>query len=205
MSSGGRLSTAERTALAAGARIRQTFEIGVPTSSGGGSYVYYDLDEGLHAAEGSAHRVLKAGKRKHEVWNPHPTQSERPRAPRHTIVAANDDGLLYPGVTGSLFTIPSVYTAEPPECLLRHRVYVWAAGAWSEIGHLLFYGRISEVRYEDLAGPDGSPASAVAIITATQRGAWEVLARVWTPEDGDHHPMTHPDYPTTGLDFVWST
>lgn len=203
MATGGRLSTAERAALTGGgARIRQTFEIGRPTASGSTTYIYTTVDDGLHAQGGDS-RIVRAGRRKHTVWNPHPTDYERPKATRWTFTARNDDGWLYRN--GDAWVIPSVYTATPQECLVRHRVYVYAAGAWSEIGHMAFVGRIVSIRYEDTSDSLGQTQGAVAHITTEQEGAWGVLRYIWTPEDGDHHAMTHPDYPTSGLDFIWST
>lgn len=208
MATTGRLTTAQRTALAAGAAVRQTWDIVVPGDTLHLFWQTYALDVGVFPAPGATgRRVTRAGVRRHEVWNPSPKVANVPKAVRYEFQVDNSDGVFYPTHADNVYQIPGLYQAIPQECRIVHRVYVATPSAtyprgttWSEITHMQFTGGIVEVRFEDVADSAGNPVPGSAIITCEQLGAWDALRRTWTPDDCVDVPMTNGAV----FDYVWT-
>lgn len=210
MATTGRLSADQRTATLAGRAIRQRWDVLVPIASGSSTFITYPMDEGIFPrSDDEPARVIRAGGRKHEVWNPTPAVTNRPKAIRYTFDVDNNDGKFFgPNVNG-FFTVPSVYTANPTECLIQHRIYVQTpssidhAWIWSELTHVKYIGEIIDVLYDDIADHSGDPQPAKATIVTEQLGASAALRRVWRKEDGVDVPMTQTN-DATPFDFTWT-
>jgi hypothetical protein len=152
-------------------------------------------------------RILRAGSRKHEVWNPSPNVSNTPKAVRYSFTVDNSDGYFYDNTTTNVFK-PSTYQADPQECIITHRIYIGIRGnsglwTWSEVSHMAFQGQITDVDYTDGSDPEGDATPVSATITCEQVGAWAALRRNWTVDDATDHPMTQTNS-ATPFDFTWT-
>jgi len=151
----GLLTADQKTAIAAGAPVRQVFKLYGPTTSGGDPTVEYLL----HDDDGGPLRVTNAGRRTVEAYNVSMKEPGRLGLSSYTIVCHNSDGYLSPykePLNAWQFETqpdpPIVRQAQPRECLLKHQVYVLVAGAWSEITGVAYTGRILEPRFDVKAG-----------------------------------------------------
>ncbi len=190
----GRLTATQIEAIIGGQPIRQVFSIKAPVLADHSAYTTTVIDDGIWpASAGANRRVIKAGKRTHKVWNPHPKLDQRPQAVRYTIEVDNSDGYFHRR-SGSAWNPFGLYDAAPAECFLLHDLYVWlaSAAAWSAITEMAFVGKVLKVDYSgaasmnrrDLGGITAPQHVAnVASITTEQVGAWEVLRRVFTKDD----------------------
>jgi len=151
-------------------------------------------------------RIIKAGQRKHIVFNPSPNVRNSPRALRYSFVVDNSDGHFYESHPNSFYNIYETYLANPSECLIKHCLYVNIGTGgkhdWSRIEHMDFVGRITELRHEDTGDGQGNVVGAQTTITCEQVGAWDALRRVWTIDDATDHAMTGTG--VGGLDFTWT-
>lgn len=213
----GNLTTAQLDAIKQGEPIKQKFWMRVPLVPD--HSVYYDVlfDEGIHKYHSLTmvqDRVLKAGKRRHVVWNPSPNSQVSARAIRWRFEVDNHDDYFNNG-TGGIFYYGGSYRSEPQECYAVHKLYVWepVAEAWSEITHMAFVGKVLTIEYEDTARPDkvGNMEADVvpealaetAVITCEQTGVWDVLKRVFSKDDADSEIVDDP----AGLgkyDFIYA-
>lgn len=207
MAATGRLTAAQRAALAAGAPVRQTWEIVVPGDTLHLFWLTYPLDSGIFPVLGTEkRRVVRAGRRSHEVWNPSPKVSVTPKAVRYSFVVDNHDGIFYETHPDNVYQIPGLYQAKAQECRIVHRLFVAVPGAyqrsttWSEITHMAYTGGIISVRFEDVADAAGNPVPGSATITCEQLGAWSVLRRDWTADDCVDVPLTNGAV----IDYVWT-
>lgn len=185
----GNLTTAQLTAIAAGAPVRQVFTIMAPAASGSSTFGSRVIDGGAQAGD-SARRVTKAGSRKHSVWNPHPVAKATATAARHLFEADNSDGVFFPGHAYSWWN-NATYQATPEECHFQHSLFIKEAdGSWSEVTSIRFTGRVIAVAFSDTASPGPVASGSIATITVEQLGAWGSLRRVWTEDDGTHTQVT---------------
>lgn len=189
----GNLTAGQLAAFAGGAPVRQVWSIRAPILADHSVYQTTVIDEGIFAATSAAplRRVVKAGKRTHKVWNPHPMLTTRPEAVRYAIEVANGDGYFH-RKSGSPWNPFGIYDAAPSECYLVHQIYVQEPTGWTELSHMAFEGRILKVEYSgtgsmlrrDLGGsttPQEAPT--IATITSEQEGAWGVLRKVFDKDD----------------------
>lgn len=208
MATTGRLSAAQRTAILSGAPFRQKWTMIVPNAAHTSttSVVFATADN--LGADFDSVRIIKAGSRKHEVWNPSPNVKNTPRAARYSFTVDNSDGYFYETSTLNVFKVGSVQSV-PQECYVKHQIYVGIAGlvgdwTWSEITHMAFTGQITDIIYDDGSDQTENPTPINSVITCEQNGAWEVLRRVWRVEDATDFPMTQTNEPVDPWDFVWT-
>lgn len=209
MATTGRLTAAQRTAIAAGAPIRQVWQIEVPGDTLHIFWATYDLDDGIFPipAADTMRRVTRAGSRKHTVWNPSPNVLVKPKAVRYQFEVDNSDGIFYETHPDNVYQIVGLYQAKPQECRIYHRLYVGEPGTiynksylWTEITHMKFRGVIRSVRYEDISDSQGNPVPGKAIIVCEQLGAWDALRRKWGVDDARVHDMTDD----STFNFTWT-
>jgi hypothetical protein len=191
------LSPAQIASIKNGEGIALTWEIHAPISAGGSLDSQYVYIHSLPTADaGSMHRVVRAGSRKHEVWNPHVNAPVEAKALRYSFEVDNSDGFFHAKAFGC-WNLHGAYQADPTECVVVHKtcVYMQATGTYEEIQTMTFTGRIISVEYASSAKHDGSPAPHTAVITCEQDGAWEALRRAFIKDDGDWSRFTR-----SGLD-----
>jgi hypothetical protein len=202
----GNLTSAQLDAIVDGQPIKQRFWMRVPLIVDHSTYFDVLFEEGIHQfhtltmLEG---RVIRAGKRKHVVWNPHPNVPVKARALQWQFEVANKDN-YFDNRTDGIFYYLGIYRCEPQECFVVHKVYVWepVAEAWSEITHMAFTGRVLRIEYDDSATADkySHIQSAIepvgvadtALITCQQTGVWDALLRTFTKDDGDAEMVDDP-------------
>jgi hypothetical protein len=191
-------------AITSGQPVRQVWTISSPQQAAHTSYADVVVDEGIFAAGAlSTSRIIKAGSRKHEVWNPHPQEADKPKALRYSIEAANHDGKFHMR-SGSFWNPYGLYDADVSECFLTHQIYIrTSASLWEEVLAMKFSGRVISVDYNGGASANrtSSPVAApnVAVITAEQEGAWQILRRTFTRDDGDMDRFVGLD----GVEYWW--
>lgn len=173
-------------ALTAGQPVRQTWTVRAPVLADHSAYTDTVIDDGIWSPNAAPkRRVLKAGRRKFEVWNPHPKSTAAPKAVRYSIEVDNSDGLFHRR-SGSVWNPFGLYDAAPAECFLLHNLSVLLlSGAWSAISHMAFIGQVINVAYEGSAGMNRTEttpgvtvptvAPRAATITSEQVGAWAIL------------------------------
>jgi len=200
----GRLTTAQKDAISAGNRVKQTWKILAPLSAGSTTYVPYTIEAGFNSVAASPNnRVTRPGSRKVEVWNPHPQVTARARAGRYSFEVRNDDGKIYPGV-GSVWNPYSIYDASPQECLVEHTVLVdlyGDGGSWSSLAYLQYIGRVVDVVYTETSTPGGTPQGDRAVITCEQAHAWDVLRHTFDRGDGVEQLI---DIDGAGDNYYWT-
>ena len=194
------LTGTQKNNIIGGQPIRQSWWVKAPVNAAHSTYTTTLIDAGVFPADGSGLvRVIKAGSRKHHVWNPHPKMDVTPKAVRYSIEVANGDGLFHRR-SGSVWNPYGVYDAAPAECFLLHSIYVYdPAAGWSKIDHMDFIGQIVSVDYTGSASmttrstgtgttaPQEAPR--VAAITSEQVGAWPVLRRIFSKADAVDHTV----------------
>jgi len=190
----GRLTAAQRTAIQAGNAVRQEWSLFKPDNPSHSSYTEEVIDSGIFPnPDDRLQRVIRAGQRRHVVWNPSPQVSVKPVAIRYVFVCDNSDGRLYENTVGGFF-FPLV-AHEPQECYIRHRVsvaiYSSSGTTWSEIEHMTFFGSIISLRHEDTGNSKKQIVPATTTITCEQRGGGAAFRRVWTEDDGIDVAMTN--------------
>ena len=185
------LTTAQLAALAAGQPVRQTWTILSPQNAGHSVYSAVVVDDGIFSGgTTTANRVIKAGSRKHTVWNCHPQEASSPTALRYSFEAANHDGAFHMRI-GSFWNPYGLYDADVSECFLVHQIYILTlTGLWEEVLSMKFTGRVISADYSGSASALRSasapiPAPLVAVVTSEQDGAWQILRRAFTRDDGD--------------------
>lgn len=208
MATTGRLSSGLRTRIQDGMTIQQTWVMYIPTDSNHTTWFRRGIDSGIfspkHPAANvdeywdgeSVNCVIRAGSRKHQVWNPSPNVEVAPKAAIYSFVVKNDNGAFYEGTSNSIFDLSSSFLASPYECLIVHRLYLMkqtASGGhtWSELEHMAFTGRIKELIHDDIANSDGEPVGVQTTITCEQVGAWDALRRKWTIDDATDVEMAY--------------
>jgi len=205
MASTGRFTAAQRAAILAGGKIVQTWHLLVPENDAHTAWDEVPIHNRGYST-GTHDRVLRAGTRKHTVWNPSPNAHNTPKAVRYIFTVRNDDGIFYEASSDNIYYFGGVPArqAQPNECRVLHRIYIWdpAAGSFDKIDHMDFTGGIIELRHEDTADPNGNPTGAITIITTEQVDAWAALRRIWTIDDATDHPMTNNE--PGGLDYTWT-
>jgi len=181
------LTSAQISAIAAGARIRQVWFVLPPFDAAHSSF--YPDGTRFHDQAVTSPSVLscviRAGRRTYTAVNASPMDDRKLQRARHAFTVRNDDGLWYPGTTSSWWTNESSgYQANPQECRIRHRCYVLVAGAWSEITALDYTGQVVACDWEDVVSANGVVSGSTATIQTEAMGAWEVLAKTYTKDDG---------------------
>lgn len=209
MASAGRLTTAQKIAITAGAAIRQTWDIVVPFNAAHSIYETVPIDAGIFSMdevvlwELVTNRIIKAGSRKHVVFNPSPNVKATPKAVSYSFVVDNSDGHFYEGHPQSFYNLYETYLAVPQECLIVHKIFVAINSSsgvtWSELTHMRFTGRIKELRHEDTADSKGDIVGAQTTITCEQVGAWDALRRLWTIDDAIDVAMINGS-----IDYTWT-
>jgi hypothetical protein len=173
------LTAAQIAAIASGAPVRQVWKIYVPWSA---ISTFWDTIT-IHDDDGAETCVTDPGRRKVTAYNVSMAKPGTLAAGTYSITCANDDGMFYKATSGNHFySTTGTYQADPQECHLEHTLYVWSAGAWSEL--LQYRGRITGAEYRDIAGVDG-PHGATVDINTEQLGVSELLRESWDYEDGD--------------------
>jgi hypothetical protein len=149
------------------------------------------------AGPGSLKRIVRAGSRKPEVWNPHPQDNSKPNAVRYAIEVDNSDGFFHVKV-GSVWS-PGTQNIPPSSCFLLHSIYVWipdpVSPAWSPILHMDYTGKVIDVSYSGggtQAAPGGRSGARprTATIITEQVGAEASLRRTFKTDDADIGPVT---------------
>lgn len=181
----GLLTTAQSTAIAAGARMRQVWKIHVPRASGSTTFDAVTI----HDDDSTTRRVTDPGSREVFGYNISFREEGKLEAGSYDIVVDNAGAYFCPEMTGNVFyNSTGSYQATPTECDLEHEVYVWDAAAspaaWSELTMANYRGQILTVEYEDLADPDGAIAD-MATISTQSRAVQSALDYRWTVDDGD--------------------
>jgi len=208
------LTSSQLEALTSGQPVRQSWKIKVPVLADHSAYTETVIDDGiLPAVSSPTKRIIRAGTRKHAVWNPHPKMNVTPKAVRYSIEVDNHDGFFHRR-SFSAWNPLGIYAAAVGECFLIHQIYVWvpANSAWEEITHMKFIGQVIDVDYSGSAQMSrteispgttrATPAPNTATITTEQVGADFALRRVFTADDADNTKVTDA---TTGdfyIDFV---
>ena len=184
-------------AIAAGAAMASVFKLRVPNAA---HTVWYEgLFDDVHGVDGLPRaRVIRAGRRKHEVWNTHPKLKRNPRAITWTIEVANDDKWWHPGVGTAFRPVVSSYQAPPQECYLTHFVYVDINGTWTEMTDLAYIGEITKLEHKPTV-QDDTPVPTTMLLSTEQAQAWTVLRRTFDADDGDDDLVT--DGASGDLDF----
>ena len=190
------LTVTQLAAMVSGQPIRQKWTIRTPINAAHSSYTETVIDDGIFSVGNTTARVIKAGSRRHHVWNPHPKMEVQPKAVRYAIEVANGDGLFHRRV-GSVWNPFGLYDAAPGECFLLHNLYVWVPDPvtpyWTEITHMAYIGQVVTVDYAGTGSMNRretgvgttaiKEAPQVATITSEQVGAWPVLRRVFNKTD----------------------
>jgi hypothetical protein len=176
------LTTAQKTAIASGPRYKQVWTVYVPQTVGSTTYDALTLDDSVNGVGGIHGRVIDAGQRIVEGYNQSLAEPGRLSNGLYRIVCDNSDNLMY----SYFWTSTTPYVATPVECDLKHQVYVWSAGAWSELTCVQYRGRIQSVEYDD--DKETATVEAVAL-------AMKVLEYVFTEDDGEEED--------TGMDVTW--
>ena len=200
----GKLTAGQLAAFTSGQPVRQVWSIRAPMLADHSAYTTTVLDDGVFSAVADPRRrVLKAGTRRHKVWNPHPMSDGRPEAVRYAIEVANGDGYFHLK-TGSPWNPFGLYDAAPAECFLIHQIYVQEASGWSEITHMRFEGLVLSVEYSgsaamtkrDLGGVAvPQEVSNVATITSEQVGVMTVLRKKFDINDADIDRINYDGVP----------
>lgn len=121
-----------------------------------------------------------------EAYNQSMAKPGKLSAGHWSFTCDNSSGLFYPSATANCwYNSAASYQADPVECRLEHRVYVWTSAGWSELTMLYYYGHVQGVTYDD--------NKKLATIEAKAMAALE-LERRWTEDDADTTD--------TGLDVV---
>ena len=165
------LTTDQKTAIAAGAAIRQVFKLYLPHASGEAA----THEVLLHDDAAGLLRVTNAGRRTVEAYNVSMAEPGRLGIASYTIECDNSDGLLSPYAAVTVWD-DSGYLADPKECLLKHQVYVLVAGAWSEITGVAYTGKVGEPRYDVVAKT--CEITSEAMVKSQ-------LEQAWSEEDGE--------------------
>jgi len=188
------LTTQQLDAMAGGQPVRQVWTVRGVSYIWPPNIVYQDtvIDDGVMAGPGSMRRIVRAGSRKLEVWNPHPQDNSRPSAVRYAIEVDNSDGFFHMKV-GSVWS-PSTQNIPPSICFLLHNIYVWIpdpiSPAWSPITHMDYIGKVIDVSYSgggtqaSTGGSSGVRPRTATIITE-QVGAEASLRRTFKIADAD--------------------
>ena len=189
------LTADQITAFTPGQPVRQVWSIKAPVLADHSAYTTTVIDDGIFPiVAGAKRRVLKAGKRRHFVINPHPQKDVETQAVRYSIEVDNADGLFH-RKSGSVWNPFGIYDAAPAECFLIHQIYVWdaAAKSWSPIPHMDYIGRVMDAQSTGAAAMTKREVSAGVVtvqeaprsvtITSEQVGAWEVLRRIFNKDD----------------------
>jgi hypothetical protein len=181
----GLLSTAQKAALAAGCRVRQTWKVVVPTAA---DHASYDVNL-IHDDDDSAQQtVTDPGKRLVAGFNISMAVEGELRPGDYSFTVGNGDGKFYPGTTTSHWTyddlVGGYYYAKPRECIIRHQVYAWVDGAWEELLFLRYEGRVKDVQYSDGGHVDEAKPGTCTINTENNAVS-EILRYEWTDDDGD--------------------
>jgi hypothetical protein len=185
-------------AVIAGNSIAQTWTIAGPLSAGGALSQYAHIHT-LPGSEPYRYRVVRAGSRKHEVWNPHVNAPVEAKALRYSFEVDNSDGFFHMK-TGGCFNIAGIYNADPTECTVTHETYIMVAGQYQRVDAMSFVGSIISVDYVSSANHAGAAVGQTAVITCEQAGAWDALRRTFTKDDGDiDYFVNHPSYPSSWL------
>ena len=127
------LSAPEIAAIAAGAPVRQFWRIYTPTASGNAPVTAVVVHDDADST--TRKYVVDPGRRKVSAYNVSMASPGSLAAGTYSITCANDDGMFYTATSGNFFynSTGATYQADPQECHLEHILYVWSAGAWSEI------------------------------------------------------------------------
>lgn len=161
----------------------------------------------IHDDDGGPSRVTHRGQRSGTLYNVSMQEPGDLSAQEYQITARNIDGILYSsGASSYFFDGVSIYYA-PTECFLKHEVWIWSAGAWSELPCSPWVGKIKEVSHDDvLNGGSWAPGSS----TIKAEGViGQQVRQVWTPDHGYDVENATPITPsgflvhsiTTGWDY----
>lgn len=185
------LTPSQLSAIAGGSSIAQTWNILCPIAAGGSPTSITHVHT-LPGSEPSRYRVVRAGTRKHEVWNPHVNADINATSLRYSFEVDNSDGFFHLK-SGGAFNTAGLYAADPTECLVEHKTYVMSlvTKQHEEIESMSFTGNIISVEYVGSAKTSGTISPATAVITCEQAGAWDALKRPFIKEDGDFDPFTN--------------
>lgn len=177
-----KLTEAQMAAMGDRPRYRHTWEILTPDSHQGNTPDLADFDaQTIHDDDGGPYCVTDRGEIEVEGYNISLNNPGELSTGMYTIVAdAGDDLFQYGNTAGYFYNVSASRAAYPQECLLRHRVYVWASGSWSQIHQYL--GRIQSAEVTSLRSAAGTLKPATVTITARAYAAC-LLDREWTKDD----------------------
>lgn len=179
------LTPSQLSAIAGGSSIAQTWNILCPIAAGGSPTSITHVHT-LPGSEPSRYRVVRAGTRKHEAWNPHVNADINATSLRYSFEVDNSDGFFHLK-SGGAFNTAGLYAADPTECLVEHKTYVMSlvTKQYEEIASMSFTGNIISVEYVGSSRHGGAVVPKTAVITCEQDGAWAVLRRAFIKDDGD--------------------
>jgi hypothetical protein len=190
------LTTEQIAAIKGGAKIAQQWEIHIPLSAGGSLDYQYVFIHGVKEY-GAMQRVIKAGSRKHVVWNKHVNAPIEAAAVRYSFEVDNSDGFFHTGA-GNCWNYTGYYQADPTECAVMHKINIWDStiNSYQEVPSMRFFGKIISVEYVGTARHNGTVAPKTAVITCEQEGAWVALKRAFIKDDGDWERFDRPTLDT---------
>ena len=140
----------------------------------------------LHDDDGGPQTVIDPGSRTASAYNVSLQSPGDLAAQTYQFTASNASGQLYHTGTGSYFYDVSKTAWVPPTtAVVKHQVYVWASGAWSELPCSPWVGRIAHIEYDDVLGPDGTWGPGTATVTC-EGYLGELVRKPWTNEHGEH-------------------
>lgn len=181
----GLLSAAQITAITAGARVRQVFKIYTPRASGSSTFDAVTIHD--DDPSNPTRRCLKAGRREVTGYNISLAVPGKLEAGTYAPEFDNSDAYFCPEyATNVFYNSTGSYQADPQECDLEHKVYVWDAATpgWSELTMVAYRGRIEDVQYEQ-AGASGLAGASAVIVCKSLAALSSVLDYCWTEDDGE--------------------
>jgi len=185
----GLLTSDQRSAIVAGAPVRQAWTIHVPVDYSHTGYQAVVIHDYPWANDTGRRRVVDAGKRKFAACNYSPQDKSKLTVPAYEFEVDNGDGWFHPLQVDCAFTGPAGYQAHPAECLVVHQVLIKVGGSYQALP-CKFTGQIEGIRYRGAADAGRASTGDTAIIKAVPRGLPDVLQHVWNRDDAYDDALT---------------
>lgn len=160
----GRLSADTIAAIAAGATTRQTFTIYAPASAGSATLASTLIHDDLAGPV----RVIDAGQYEVEGYNVSMAEPGRLTSGLYSFAVDNSDNLFDIATGGNYwYNGTASYQADPVECFVQHVLKVLVDGTWTDV--LTYYGKVTDVDYDDSARTATISSIAIAATLLEQR------------------------------------